>query len=630
MLCLAGASAKNKGSHATELIRHRRRRHRVIGHCAVTICGVPVSLRRRLNPRLHLAAAIGWAVFSVVTLAALVAAMLAAGQAEQRARADAEALLDEFATQVRDAVSMSLETRRWLLQATAAQVSAGPDRDPAQLRRTLLAAQSQFPEFAWLGVADAGGQLVAETGAVALGADVSALPWFQQGRQKAYVSDLHAAVPGRPAWADGHAQGRLIDAAAPLRDGGVLVAFLSWSWFEQQVLHMQQALSKGRPIELMLLARDGSVLVGPPAWLGRPLGHDPDVTEGGAYLTGSRANLRLADTLGLGWTAIVRQRADQALAPVRTTRRSVFLTVFAAGLLSAAAAAAVTRLITRRLSRLAAEAEAVRRGERRTLQAPPGADEVGRIGATLSQLVDHLQAEKQSLQTLNAELDQRVAERTQRIERMAEDARHAAVTRERLRIARDLHDTLAHSLMALLTQVRLIRKLRLRLSGEDLDAELQSAETVATTGLADARAAIAQMRDNGVRETGLATALRNLAQRFAERSGVPVDLQIEGALAKATDERAETVFRIVEEALRNVERHAGARRVRMALGELPGLPERVQVAVEDDGIGFDPALPQPGHFGLRGIREQAALIEARLQVHSAPGQGTRVVLDFDV
>lgn len=100
------------------------------------------SLRRQLDPRLHIAAAIGWAVFGVVTLAALIAANLAANQAERRARADAEGLLAEFATQVRDALSMGLETRRSMLQATAAQIASSRDRDPATLHRTLLAAQS--------------------------------------------------------------------------------------------------------------------------------------------------------------------------------------------------------------------------------------------------------------------------------------------------------------------------------------------------------------------------------------------------------------------------------------------------------------------------------------------------------
>ncbi len=582
------------------------------------------SLRTRLDPRLHLAAAIGWAVFAVVTLAALMAADLASRQAEQSARADAEGLLDEFATQVRDALSMNLETRRSLLQATATQISAAMDRDPATLRRTLLAAQSQFPEFTWLGVADGSGHLVADTADGTRGADVSALPWFRQGSRAPFVGDVH------PVAGSAGGAAHVIDAAAPIRDRGALGAMLSWAWVEQKLLRMQQALNKTRQVELLLAARDGTVLIGPPSWIGRSLSGERDATEGGDYMIGSRTELRLADGLGLGWTAIVRQRAEFALAPARTTRRTVFLIVFAAGLLSAAAAALATRELTRRLTRLAQDAEAVRLGERRSLAAPAGADEVSRIGATLSQMVDRLQAEKQALQALNTELDRRVAERTQRIERMADEARHAAVTRERLRIARDLHDTLAHSLMALLTQIRLVRKLRGRMDAAELDEELGHAEAVATTGLSESRAAISQMRDNGVRDAGLGAAVQDLVRRFSQRTGLAVSLQADDPVARSTDERAETLFRIIEEALRNVERHAGAQTVQVGLRSTPAAGEgaQFQVLVTDDGVGFDPSLPRPGHYGLRGIQEQAALIGARLAVLSQPGQGTQIVLAF--
>ncbi len=591
------------------------------------------SLRRQLDPRLHIAAAIGWAVFGVVTLAALIAANLAANQAERRARADAEGLLAEFATQVRDALSMGLESRRSMLQATAAQIASSTDRDPATLRRTLLAAQSQFPEFTWLGVADAAGKVVADTGNASLHSNVAALPWFLQGSKAPFVSDLHAAAMGTdvPAATGDGQPPRLIDAAVPLRDGGALGAFLAWTWVEQQVLRMQLALNKNRQVELLLVARDGTVLVGPPNWSSRSLAGDRDATEGGDYVTGSRAHLRLADGLGLGWTAIVRQRSELALAPARTTRRTVFLIVFVAGLVAAAMAALATRLLTRRLTRLAADAEAVRLGDRRSLMPPAEHDEVSRIGATLSQVVDHLQSEKQALQTLNTELDRRVVERTQRIERMADEARHAAVTRERLGFARDLHDTLAHSLMALLTQIRLVRKLRGRMAAAELDEELGRAEDVATTGLSESRAAIAQMRDNGVRDTGLGTAVQDLTRRFSARTGVAVALESDESVAKLTDERAETVFRIIEEALRNVERHAGAQAVRVGLRSTPGAADRTQVNIEvtDDGVGFDPALPRPGHYGLRGIQEQAVLIGGRLGVLSQPGKGTQIVLAYE-
>ena len=222
------------------------------------------------------------------------------------------------------------------------------------------------------------------------------------------------------------------------------------------------------------------------------------------------------------------------------------------------------------------------------------------------------------------------------------------MTRERLRLARDLHDTLAHSLMALLTQIRLVRKLRTRLADDELEAELARAEEVAATGLADARTAITAMRRGKVGDDGLGPALQELLTRFSERCGVAATLQATPAAAGLANERAETVFRIVEEALRNVERHAGAHSVQLSLAERgagtdgsaagptaaepaagAGVPERLRLQLVDDGVGFDVAQPRPGHFGLAGMHEQAALIGAQLRISSQHGQGTCLTLDFE-
>ena len=585
------------------------------------------TLRRRLDPRLHLAAAIGWAVFAVVTLAALGAANLAANDAEERARGDVDALLGELATQVRDALSMNIEARRALLLATAAQVAALRDRNPPTIRRVLETVQVQVPEFGWLGVTDGEGRLLASSPEDAAGEDTAPMGWLREGRQRPFVGDQRA-LPA-PGGVGGMPTQRRIDMAVPLDPGaetGVVAASLPWAWVEGVITKMQQAFNRQRELEVMIAARDGTLLIAPSHWLGQRLTPQSDLSEGGKYVVGTRTELRLADGVGLGWIAMVRQRADLTLAPVWKARRSVFLIVFMAGLLAAAAAVLVTRVLTRRLAVLAAAAESVRRGAQRTLAAPPGADEIGRIGATLAEVVGHLQAEKQSLLSLNDELDRRVAERTLRIERMADEARHAAVARERLRMARDLHDTLAHSLMALLTQVRLVRKLRLRMDATELDAELSRAEAVAASGLKEARAAIAQMRDNGVRDAGLGPAVQDLVRRFGERTGVPVVLDIEGDGASWADDRAETLFRIVEEALRNVERHAQARGVRVEIAAAGA--QGVRLAVSDDGLGFDPAQVPTGHFGLRGMREQAALIGASFEVRGEPGRGTRIVVDL--
>lgn len=614
-----------------------------MSHSAKWHFPVGMSTLRRLDPRLHLAAAIGWAVFTVVTLAALAAASLAAGEAESRVRADSERLLTQFATQVRVALAMNLETRRSIVQATAAQILASSDRGNEALRRHLDAVQAQFPEFVWSGVADEQGRVTAATGGLLEGEDVSALAWFASGRTRPYLGGVHGlGMLDRllPRAADGQPR-RAIDLAVPLthaagRNIGVLGAQLSWAWVERLQAELLRSLDGSRRLNLLLAADDGTVLIGPAEWLGRTLPASADLSQGGAYLVGDKVE-HTQQSGGPGWSIVIRQDARSALAPARSTRHVVFLSVLLAGLAAAALSVWATRVLTRRLSVLAAQALDVRSGKLQALAVPAGKDEVSRIGTTLAELVGHLQREKQALQTLNAELDARVVERTARIERLADDARHAAVTRERLRLARDLHDTLAHSLMALLTQIRLVRKLRARWSDAELEDELASVEAVAASGLTEARAAITQMRHNGVREAGLGPALQELLGRFGERSGVVAKLNAEPAAAGLASERAETVFRIAEEALHNVERHAQARSVDLRLvivsepdGALPdaGAAQRFRLEIRDDGVGFDPSVPRQGHYGLRGIEEQAALIGARLELISRPGRGTRIVVEF--
>lgn len=597
--------------------------------------------RDRLDPRLHVTAAIGWAVMSVVTLAAAIAASLAAEQAEQRARADADSRLAEYATQVRDALSMNLEMRSLALQMSAVQLRAVAERNPAEQIAALRAVKTHFAEFDGLCVTDLRGRVSAAAGEWRRGDELAGQTWFESARVGAVVRDqpvTSAAKAGAPE--------RELVFAVPLtsdRPGGVLAAVMPLTWVDGLLAHMQQILGEAQPLELMLASREGIVFAGAAHWRGRSLREPADLTEGGAYLVGRRTQLRLADSLGLGWTAVVRQPAEQALAPVHSIRQTVFAIVFVAGLLSALAAVLATRALLRRLEALAQQASSVEQGRQDALAVPAGGDEVARIGATLAQLVDRLQGEKKALQALNAELDARVAQRTVRIERLADEARLAAVSRERLRLARDLHDTLAHSLMALLTQIRLVRKLRTRLAPAQLDDELGQAEQVAATGLAEARAAIAQMRSNSVREVGLGAAVGDLAQRFGQRSGLNVTLVADPAAQGWVDERFEAVFRIVEESLRNIERHAGANQVDIVLALDPAVPDgtggavdsadsagRARIEVSDDGCGFDTAGPHPGHFGLRGMREQAALIGAAIGIESDAGRGSRVRVTLEV
>lgn len=594
----------------------------------------------RLDPRRSLAAAIGWAVFAVVVLASLLAAELAAGEAERAARDDAQRLLGQYAEQIAHTLDADLRTRLSIVQATAAQIAASRDRGADALRAHLDALRAHFPEFVWLGVADERGRLLASTGSASAGDSAAGLRWFVRAQSGPYVGGVRVATDstGQEPLARADAARWVVDVAAPVEDAagrrqGAIGAALAWAWIEALRSDLLASLEAGRGLQVLLVDGGGRVLSGPSSWTGRVLHGSDDAQERGAFVVGRHALVPRAGS-DLDLVVLVRQSSATALAPVRRVRGTVFVTVLLVGLLSAGIAVAAARALTRRLRALAVDAQAVRHGGKQEIAVPRGRDEVSRIGATISELVHHLQREKAALAALNAALDARVAERTARIERMADEARHAAVIRERLRLARALHDTLAHSLMALLTQIRMVRKVRGRLSSDELDRELGSAEDVAASGLADARAAIAQMRHGGASETGLSAALADLIERFGESTGIAATLQSEGGAADLTGERAEAVFRIVEEALRNVERHARARSVLVSLTTAAPpagsdvTEPRVCVTVTDDGVGFDSEAAHPGHYGLLGMREQAQMIGAELQVRSAPGEGTRLRLEF--
>jgi signal transduction histidine kinase len=128
------------------------------------------------------------------------------------------------------------------------------------------------------------------------------------------------------------------------------------------------------------------------------------------------------------------------------------------------------------------------------------------------------------------------------------------------------------------------------------------------------------MRVTAVRETGLGPALANEFERFINRTGLSGDFSADEAAARFGDERAETILRMAQEALRNVERHARATRVvvRLQSTDDAGL----ELRIEDNGVGFDPKAPHPGHYGIVGLREQAELIGAELFIDSSPNEGS--------
>ena len=208
----------------------------------------------------------------------------------------------------------------------------------------------------------------------------------------------------------------------------------------------------------------------------------------------------------------------------------------------------------------------------------------------------------------------------QRMRRHAAAMEQLAVSRERNRMARDLHDTLAHSLSALTVQLEALRTL-LTNDPDAARAAVDDVAELARRGLEESRKAIQALRTGPVETLGLVGALREAIQTLQERTGAQASLGTAGEESLLTPEEAQALYRIAEEALSNIERHANAQQVdvRLDCGA-----DRIDLVIRDDGAGFDPATVDLERYGLTGMRERAAMIGASVEVNSHPGGGTEV------
>jgi two-component system sensor histidine kinase UhpB len=217
-------------------------------------------------------------------------------------------------------------------------------------------------------------------------------------------------------------------------------------------------------------------------------------------------------------------------------------------------------------------------------------------------------------QAFNEMLDRLESERR-------ESARFAlrALEDERNRIARELHDEVGQTLTGVMLQVEgLAAKIP-----EDLREQLDELRETARSGTEEVRRIARQLRPEALEDLGLHSALSALATAFADQAGIEVRRRLEASLP-LTDEQELVVYRVAQEALTNVARHAEATRVELRLDHRG---DRAVLTVRDDGCGIHPgALPSSG--GIRGMRERAMLIGAQLEIDSEPGRGTTIKLSI--
>jgi signal transduction histidine kinase len=209
-------------------------------------------------------------------------------------------------------------------------------------------------------------------------------------------------------------------------------------------------------------------------------------------------------------------------------------------------------------------------------------------------------------------------------QRVARDALRRVVEGqelERKRLARELHDETGQALTSILLGLKAIEEAE---DGEAVRTSLMGLRELVVSTLHDVRRLAVELRPKALDDFGLVPALERLADTFAEQTGIAVHVETALGETRLAGDVETALYRIVQEALTNVIKHANARTVSVVLARKN---DRVAVIVEDDGRGIDPGDTRGEGLGLVGMRERIALVDGRLSVESSPEGGTTIAVE---
>jgi signal transduction histidine kinase len=232
------------------------------------------------------------------------------------------------------------------------------------------------------------------------------------------------------------------------------------------------------------------------------------------------------------------------------------------------------------------------------------------IGYSTCAVMDKLRAQSMALEQANTQLRHYAAT----LEKLA-------ISRERNRVARELHDTLAHTLSGLTVQLE-ATKAYWDVDPQAARAMVETALGTTRDGLHETRRALKALRASPLEDLGLRVALCSMAASATEAANLRLDCAVAENLPILAPDVEQCIYRIAQEAVTNAARYAGADTLTLTLSCADG---RLTLRVQDNGRGFDvKRATAPGSFGISGMYERAALAGGSLSVVSAPGQGATV------
>ncbi len=347
-----------------------------------------------------------------------------------------------------------------------------------------------------------------------------------------------------------------------------------------------------------------------------------------------RAVVTLAAVANAPWVIVARVPSSEVLGGAFPAWLLGMIAVaLSAGAMLAWGAA---RSVAKPVAALTRSAEQLAAGDLSKPIPAMGEDEVGRLALALERMRRSLADLLGAVEAANARLEDRVVERTAQLGqanaqlREREDALArlyekvvSAQEDERKRIARELHDDTSQSLAALV--MALDGALAAMRAG--LTPRLEEARALAVRTIEEVHRMILDLRPSVLDDLGLQSAIRWYAERQLTGRGVSVRCEFDAPDRRFPAAFETALFRVCQEAMSNIARHAQAETVLVQLAEGEGV---IRIEIEDDGRGFDPGKvshAERRHFGLMGIEERVEILGGKVAIDSAPGQGTRIRLE---
>jgi signal transduction histidine kinase len=552
---------------------------------------------------LPLAILLGVAVAAVFFVYQQVATQLALSRDHELARVSADRLSENMAHFV-------------LILTTLSKLDIVNSGDPALQKNALTQARDLLIDF------DGGVIVLNPEGIVTVtepyrpdlqGQDFSDRPYFQQTRQiRTFTFSDIVQEPGSGE--------DIIVVAVPIisQDGsfqGVLAGrfYLQFQRIGEEI----RKLHTSELGEAYLIDRNGRVVYHPDYSL---IGADfsqrvsvSGVMQGereGAVITewpGGRRQVVGYDVVEVtGWALVVQEPWAEVVAPAVNTLRPIIIGLLAAVALLVVIVLLAVQRVTSPITQMAAYSRQVAAGDYAVQVPPYPIAELRDMGNAFNEMV-------KQISRYQAGLRQYVAAITNTQEE------------ERRRIARDLHDDTTQSLIAIGQRVELARDM-IDETPQEATEQLSDLRKMITRTINSVRQFSRDLRPTTLEDLGLVAALQHLVNTLSHQDNMEVSLSIEGTAEGLLPEMEIAVYRIVQEALTNIRKHARASHVQL---QAQFLPQLVIVTVRDNGVGFEvpqemAELANQGSFGLMGLKERAQLFGGQATITSQPEEGTEV------